>query len=168
MLQSASRRCLSAAILGSFLSASVLAAQNLEVNESVTLAASPAVVWKVVGNFGDLAAWHPVVAKTEITHGVNNRRGAVRSIETTDGAKIVEELLGYQAGKMSLRYKFIESPLPVSDYRSNLSVVPFGKGSRVIWKGSFTANGIEDAKARELVIGIYREGFAGLRKRFGE
>lgn len=167
MLHTASRRFVSVALLGLCSAASAVAGQSLKVEESVTLAATPAEVWKVVGDYGKLHGWHPVVAKTEITRGANNQVGAVRALETKDGAKIVEELLNYDARKMSMRYKFIESPLPVSDYQSSLSVVPAGKGSRVVWKGSFKANGVEDAKAREIFIGIYQTGFDSLRKQFG-
>lgn len=168
MLHTASRRILSAALVGLFSAASAVAGNSLKVDESVTLAAKPADVWKVLGDYGKLEGWHPVVAKTEISKGTNNRIGAVRAIETKDGAKIVEELLNYDAKKMSMAYKFIESPLPVTDYRSMLSVVPAGKGSRVRWQGSFKANGVEDAKARDIVAGIYKAGFDGLRQQFGQ
>lgn len=164
MLHTVSLRFTSVALFGLLSATSVLAGQKLTVDESITLSAKPAEVWKVVGNYGKLEGWHPVVAKTEITQGTNNKVGAVRAIETKDGAKIVEELLAYDARKMSMRYKFIESPLPVSEYKSTLSVVPSGGGSKVIWKGSFKAKGVDDAKAREIVTGIYKAGFEGLGK----
>jgi len=168
MFHVASRRFMSLALLGLFSTASAFAGQRLRVDENVILAAKPAEVWKVLGDYGKLNAWHPVIAKTDITSGTNNQVGAIRVLETKDGAKIVEELLSYDARKMSMRYKFIESPLPVSDYQSSLSVVRSGKGSRVVWKGSFRAKGVADAKAREIFIGIYQAGFDGLRQKFGE
>jgi mxaD protein len=168
MLHIASRRFISVVLLGLFPAVSALASQSLKVNESVTLAAKPAEVWKVLGDYGKLNAWHPVVAKSEITQGKNNQVGAIRALETKDGARIVEELLNYDARKMSMRYKFIESPLPVTDYQSSLRVVPSGKGSRVVWQGTFKAKGVEDAKAREIFIGIYKAGFDGLRQQLGE
>lgn len=167
MLHFATRRFAAVALLAGFSAASAFAGQTLSVEETVTLPAKPAEIWKLVGNYGQLEAWHPVVAKTEITKGSNNKIGAVRSIGTKDGAKIVEELLNYDGRKMSMRYKFIESPLPVSDYQSTLSVVAAGQGSKVVWKGSFKANGVEDAKAREIVTGIYKAGFENLSKQFG-
>ena len=167
MLQFSARRFTAVALLGFLSAGSAFAGQTLSVEESITLPAKPAEVWKVVGNYGQLEAWHPVVAKTEITKGANNKVGAVRALETKDGAKIVEELLNYDGRKKSLRYKFIESPLPVSDYQSTLSVVAAGQGSKVVWKGSFKAKGVEDAKAREIFTGIYKAGFEGLSKQFG-
>ena len=167
MLHFSTRRFAAVALLAGFSAASALAGQTLSVEESVTLSAKPAEVWKVVGNYGQLEAWHPVVAKSQITKGANNKVGAVRALETKDGAKIVEELLNYDGRKMSMRYKFIESPLPVSDYQSTLSVVAAGQGSKVVWKGSFKAKGVDDAKAREIFTGIYKAGFESLSKQFG-
>ncbi len=154
-------------LFGLFAAGFSFAGESLSVEESVTLAASPDKVWKVVGNYGQLESWHPVVAKTTISKGKNNQVGAHRLIETKDGGKIVEALLAYDAAKMSMRYRFVDAPLPLSDYRSKLSVVASGKGSKVVWSGSFKANGVEDAKAREIVSGIYRAGLDQLGKQFG-
>lgn len=159
---------LAAALL---LPAGAFAAPPQHVEESLSLAASPARVWAVVGSFSGLPGWHPAVATTTITAGKDNRRGAVRSIETRDGAVLVEELLARDAGKRTLRYRIIDSPLPVRGYVSTLSVEPAGQGSRVVWKSDFTAvtsDTVDAAKAREIVAGIYTAGFEGLRKTLGE
>ena len=128
-------------------------------------------MWKVIGNFIELATWHPAVARTALVGGANNEPGAVRSIETKDGAIIVEELLAYDAGRHSMRYQIMESPLPVRNYVSTLRVVAAGTGSRVAWASDFDAvhsDTVDDAKAREIVAGIYQAGFEGLRARLGE
>lgn len=147
------------------------AADALHVEETVTLAAKPAKVWAKIGDFAGLAGWHPAVAKTTITAGKDNKIGAVRSVETKDGAVLVEELLARDAGKLSMRYRIIDSPLPVRGYVSTLSVEPAGKGSRIVWKSDFTAvqsATVDDAKAKEIVAGIYQAGFDGLRGKLGE
>ena len=87
MLHFSTRRFAAVALLAGFSAASAFAGQTLSVEESVTLSAKPAEVWKVVGNYGQLEAWHPVVAKSQITKGANNKVGAVRALETKDGAK---------------------------------------------------------------------------------
>jgi len=74
-----------------------------------------------------------VVASTEITKGTDNKRGAVRSIKTKDGAEIVEELLSRSEGKHQLRYRILTSPLPVAGYESVLKVEP--QGSAPAWSG---------------------------------
>lgn len=160
--------CLAFSILISA-SFTAAAAPALKVEESVTLAAPPAVVWKVIGDYAGLHQWHPVVASSEITKGKDNVRGAVRTLTTKDGAKIVEELLAYDGKGHSMRYRFLASPMPITDYVSTLAVKPDGKGSRIVWKGEFNRTGdIDDAKAKEIFVGIYRAGFEGVRAKLGE
>jgi mxaD protein len=150
-------------------SAAAVAAPTLKVEEAATLAAPPAAVWKVIGDYAALHEWHPAIASTEITKGKDNARGAVRTLTTKDGAKIVEELLAYDGKGHSMRYRFLESPMPVTDYVSTLAVKPDGKGSRIVWKGEFKRTGdIDDAKAKEIFVGIYRAGFEGVRSKLGE
>ncbi len=112
-------------------------------------------------------AWHPVVAKTTITRG-NNQKGALRRVETRDGAVLIEELLARKDKQHTLTYRIVESPLPVKDYVSTLSVKPEGQGSRVIWQSHFTAltaESLDEAKIRGIVSGIYRAGLDELAKR---
>lgn len=144
-------------------------AAPLQVEETLVVAAAPAKVWKVLGDFRGLAQWHPVVASTDLVKGTNNARGAVRSIVTKDGAKIVEELLAYDGKKHVMRYRIVESPLPVSEYVSTLSVSAEGKGARIVWKSEFQRTAaVDDSKAREIVAGIYKAGFEGVQAKLGE
>jgi len=156
-------------LLSAFFAAAAWGAPALKVEESTVLAASPAAVWKVIGEFNDLSGWHPMIAATSIVKGTNNAKGAVRSLTTKDGAKIVEELLAYDGKSHSMRYRFLESPLPVKDYVATLAVKPEGTGSRIVWKSEFKRTGdIDDAKAKELFAGIYRAGFDSTRAKLGE
>jgi len=157
---------------GVFAAAPAVAAPKLNVMESARFAAPVDKVWGVIGSFDGLSKWHPVVASTEITKGSNNAAGAVRTITTKDGAKLVEELLAHDAKKHSMRYRVVEWPLPVTDYVSTLRVVADGSGSRVVWSSSFlrakSAADVDDKKAREIIAGIYTAGFDGLRGVLGE
>lgn len=149
--------------------ASAMAAPALKVEESATLASPPAAIWKVIGDYAGLHEWHPAIASTKINKGKNNVHGAVRSLTTKDGARIVEELLAYDGKGHSMRYRFLESPMPITDYVSTLAVKPDGKGSRIVWTGEFNRTGeIDDAKAKEIFVGIYRAGFEGVRAKLGE
>ena len=146
-------------------------ASVLKVEESVLVAAKPAVVWQLIGDFRGLSRWHPAVASADIVKGSNNARGAVRSIDTKDGARLVEELLAYDGRRHSMRYRIIESPLPVSGYVSTLRVNPEGTGSRIVWRSEFRRAGpadVDDAKAKDIIAGIYRAGFDGVRAKLGE
>jgi mxaD protein len=144
------------------------AAPRLQVEESIAVAARPAEVWKLVGDFRGVDDWHPAVATSNLVKGTNNTQGAVRSITTKDGATIVEELLAFNGKEYSMRYRIVESPLPVNNYVATLSVRAEGKGSRLVWKSRFERNaapGVDDTKVREIIAGIYRAGFDGLRTR---
>ena len=54
-----------------FVSLSASAANVLKVRESVEINAPAAKVWGLAGDFGNLGAFHPAVAKTEIVEGTN-------------------------------------------------------------------------------------------------
>ena len=82
--------------------------------EKVTINAPAELVWTKVSNFGDLGAWHPAVAKTEISAGSNNEAGAVRLLTLQDGGKITEKLTAYDPANNTYSYEIIEGVLPVS------------------------------------------------------
>lgn len=148
-------------------SMSALASGTLSVTESADVTASPNKVWKVIGDFAGLPRWHPVVATTDIVKGRDNRKGAFRSITTKDGAKIVEELLAYNKGEHRMTYRIKASPLPVTDYVSTLSVMSVDGGARITWQSSFNRDvnvkGVDDDKVKNIISGIYKTGFEGLR-----
>jgi hypothetical protein len=50
----------------------------------------------------------------------------------------------------------VESPLPVENYRSTLSVMSEGDGAMIMWDGSFDAKGASDADAEGVIAGIYK------------
>lgn len=158
------RRAASALLLGAACSA--LAAPALHVEESTTVAATPATVWKLIGDYNALPAWHPAVARSEITKGRNNTRGAIRSLTIQDGARIVEELLAYDGKARSMTYRFLETPMPITDYVATLAVLPEGTGSRIVWKSDFNRNAsVDDAKAKGIITGIYQAGLDALHKK---
>ena len=79
-------------------------AANLAAVEKITINAPAAKVWAKVANYGDLGAFHPAVAKTEIKSGTNNVKGAVRLLTLGDGGTVNETLTNYDAAGMSYSY----------------------------------------------------------------
>jgi mxaD protein len=139
-----------------------LADGSLNTSRETTLNATPATVWKMIGGFNHLDVWHPVVVASDL-----NGKGDVRVLTLGDGAKITEKLLSHDDAKMNYAYAITESPLPVKDYVSTISVMPAeGNKSVVIWSSSFNANGAEDAQAVETISGIYEAGLNNLVKHF--
>ena len=151
--------------IGGIMSAS--ADEKLHVSSSVTLDAAPEKVWDLIGNFVGLPAWHPAVASTAMVQGDNNVVGSMRQVVTKDGAKLLEKLQAYSAADHSMTYSIVDSPLPVTDYLSTLSVAKDGEKAVVTWESDFNrsrqAKDMDDQKVKDLVKGIYDSGLDGLK-----
>lgn len=148
-------------------------AKKLAVVEKIELNAPADVVWAKSNNFGDLGAWHPAVAKTEITAGTNNQKDAVRVLTLQDGGKVTEKLHAYSGKKMSYTYEIVEGVLPVSHYVSTITVKAAGKDkSVVVWTGHFKrkdtaatpAAGQDDETAVKTITSVYKGGLDNLKK----
>lgn len=148
-------------------------APTLTVEERVIVNAPASTVWTKVNNFGDLGAWHPAVAKTEITSGTNNQMDAVRLLTLQDGGTIVETLKAYSHANMYYSYVINEGVLPVSNYASTIRVFARGENSaEVVWIGNFNrkdlsanpAKGADDKTASDTMHAVYRGGLDNLKK----
>lgn len=162
-------------LLGLVLSTSVAAqaASMLKVEQTVVVNASADKVWDKISHFGDLGAWHPAVAKTEITSGSEDKVGAVRVLTLQDGGKITEKLHAIDAKKMMFKYSIVEGVLPVSHYVSVVSVKATGADKSVVtWSGNFKrkdtsatpAKGLDDEAATTTITSVYRGGLDNLKK----
>src|SRR6478672_6010658 len=98
--------------------------QTLKVVESVEIKAPVDKVWATIKDFDSLNKWHPGFAKDELVKGDNNKPGAVRKLTVKDGPSFTEELLAFDEATHSYRYRITESPLPLRDYVSHISVKP--------------------------------------------
>ena len=138
----------------------------LNVHESAVLTASAAEVWQAIGDFGNLAEWHPAaVTSTLETRGADT----VRVINISGGGVLIEKQEAHDDAAMSQSYSIVDGPLPVSDYHSTIKVVAGNGGtSTVDWSGRFNADGADDATASKIISGIYTAGLSALKKRFGE
>jgi mxaD protein len=145
----------------------------LRVVESVIIKASPAKVWATIRDFDGLNKWHPGFASDELVSGGNAQVGAVRKLTIKDGPSFTEKLLAYDDAGHSYRYQIVESPLPITDYVSKITVRSEGGGmTKVIWSGTFKRKNPadnppeaeSDAGAIKLVKGVYRGGLDNLKK----
>lgn len=160
-------------LLGLSINAFAAATETLKVKEEVVINAPAAKVWNKVSNFNDLGAWHPAVKKTEIISGTNNKKGAERLLTLQDDGTIKEKLLSYNATKMTFQYSIIEGVLPVSHYKSTVSVKSQGDNKTlVVWQGTFKrkdlsatpAAGQDDETAVKTITSVYRGGLDNLKK----
>ncbi|SFK64180.1 SRPBCC family protein [Methylorubrum salsuginis] len=134
----------------------------LDVTKTATVDAPPAKVWQTIGDFCGIGTWHPAVEKCE----PSSKGGkSIRTLSLKGGGTIVEEQLARDDKKMDYSYTILESPLPVSDYKSTLTVAPNGSGSKLTWTGKFKAKGAPDAKAEEVIGGIYEAGLKGISEK---
>jgi mxaD protein len=138
----------------------------LHVKKSVTINAPADKVWGKVADFGDLGAWHPAVAKTEIVEGVDNVKGAKRVLTLQDGGKINETLTAYNAKKRTMSYIITESVLPVDAYSATITVKSAGMGKSVVsWTANFKAKAPADDKtATDTINGVFDGGLGNLKK----
>ena len=131
----------------------------LDVTKTATVAAPPATVWKTIGEFCGIGDWHPAVEKCVLSEKDGKK---VRTLSLKGGGTIVEQEVSRDDKTMAYTYAILESPLPVEGYKSTLSIAPDGKGSKLTWTGNFKAKGAPDAKAEEVVGGIYEGGLKGI------
>lgn len=149
------------------------AATLLELTRHMAFAAPAATVWAIAGDFGGIGHWIDVIDTVTLTHGGHNAPGTVRHLTIKGGGTIDEELLAWDAGTRSLRYRIVQGVLPVSDYVSDFRVDADGADrSTVTWTGRFKrkdtgahpAKGADDAAATAAIAGVYDGGLAGLRR----
>jgi mxaD protein len=149
------------------------AAPWLHVTQTVDIQAPAGKVWDAAKNFDQLNTWLPPVAKDEIVEGQNNTVGAVRLLTLKDGGTVKEKLLAYSPASRTLRYRIVESVLPVSHYTSVFTVKSAGKGkSTVTWSGRFKrknegpspGDNENDKAATDTITGVYQAGLSTLKK----
>ncbi|MDQ6994119.1 MAG: SRPBCC family protein [Mariprofundaceae bacterium] len=163
MLKTIIKTTLSAALLATAMTSF---AGSLNVSKEVTVNASPDTTWKMIGDFNHLDVWHPVVVSSKLTHGKTND---TRLLTLGNGATITEKQVSRNAAERSYTYAIVESPLPVADYVSTISVSPAADGkSTVTWSSSFDANGVSDEDAVNAITGIYDAGLNNLDKHFNK
>jgi len=144
-------------------------AGNLTVNKEITVNASPETTWKMIGDFNHLDVWHPVVVASELTKGHDNKKGAVRLLTLGNGASITETLVASSAKEHRYTYAITQSPLPVADYVTTISVTAGKDGTSIVsWGSSFDANGATDQEAVDTIAGIYDAGLSNLDKHFNK
>ncbi|MGY9047092.1 hypothetical protein P775_04735 [Puniceibacterium antarcticum] len=149
-----------------------------KVTVTAEVAADPAEVWSVIGNFHDMS-WHPAVFETQGEGGNDLESVRVLVLGEAGGPTITESLYKYDADKMSYSYYIDDvavEVLPVTNYSSHLTVKPRdGGGSLIEWRGAFYRGypnndppaELNDEAAIAGVTAIYDAGMAALVERFG-
>ena len=146
----------------------------LTVTESIDIKGTPDQVWAAVKDFDSLDKWHPGFSKDVILKGGDNKKGEVRELTIKDGPSFKEELLAFSEKTHSYTYRIVESPLPITGYKSMLTVKAGKDGlTTVTWVGHFKRKNKSetppeaesDEGAIKLVTGVYQGGLNNLKKK---
>ena len=138
----------------------------VEVKKRGEAPGKPADVWALVGDFCAIKDWHPAVAECE---EIEEEGATYRILTLGDGGKIKEKLTDKKDTGYS--YEIIESPLPVKNYSATLEINEDDEENAVEieWEAEFdAADGVEEAKAVEIITGIFKDGVTGIRKKAKE
>ncbi|MFL1516144.1 SRPBCC family protein [Pseudomonas prosekii] len=127
----------------------------------IDIPASADEVWQLIGGFDTLPNWLPFIPKSELSEG-----GRVRTLQTADGAVVVERLQTFDNAAKTYSYSIEQAPFPATDYLATLRVEAQGQGARVTWSGRFNAKGVTDAEVEALFDGIYKGGLEALRANY--
>jgi hypothetical protein len=154
---------------------------------TVTVDASAAEVWKVIGEYGDMS-WHPSISDTRADQG--NETGSVRVLTLKNGGQITEELKTHDDAKMSYKYKITDMTstgtithagqeekipvLPVENYQATLSVKAKGAKSLVTWIATYYRGYVNNNPPAELneeaadaaVTEVFTDGLTALAQKF--
>ena len=149
-------------------------ANELSARQSIRINAPAEAVWAMVGNFNGSPRWLPLVERSEIVFGTNNRVGAIRLITRRDGTKVTERLLEHDPQAMRMAYTYIDGAVRASDYFPVLSVKDAGDGtSTVEWSARFKRlayavdpppPGQDDQTMTDFYNALYKSGLESLKR----
>jgi hypothetical protein len=130
-----------------------------ELTLSTLLPATAEVVWSIIGDFADLAQWHPLVPNCRSGDDGLSRIISLRRMD------VVEVLIPGQSPPMGHTYTIRASPMPITDYRATLQVVDEGGHARLSYRGQFTPVGVSEEQAAGMLRGFFEAGFSALQAR---
>jgi carbon monoxide dehydrogenase subunit G len=128
---------------------------------TIDIPASADQVWQLIGGFNTLPDWLPFIHNSELSDG-----GRVRTLQTADGAVVVERLQAFDNTAKTYSYSIEQAPFPATDYLATIKVEVQGQGARVTWSGRFNAKGVSDEEVVALFSGIYQGGLEALRANY--
>lgn len=127
----------------------------------IDIPASADQVWHLIGGFNSLPDWLPFIPKSELSEG-----GRVRSLQTADGAVVIERLEAFDNAGKTYSYSILQAPFPATDYLATIRVEAQGKSARVTWSGRFAPVGVSEEEVTALFGGIYQGGLEALRANY--
>jgi len=131
--------------------------------ETMRIGMDPESLWRQVGHFGDVGAWHPALAKVD---SEGDRPGAVRHVQTKRGDRQVEQLEQIDQARRLYRYSMKETAMAVANYTAEFRIDSAGEGaSTVIWSAHFDITSGNEENGVEMIRQFLQLGLHSLRKK---
>ncbi len=106
----------------------------------------------------------PIKSSTTQGQGVGAKK---TNILKEGGGEVHLQLVYHDPKTRAFNYVIRSSPLPVKDYVGQVRVTDLGDGrAQLTWKGVFTADGVEQSKADEILNGFYGAIATGIGEKF--
>lgn len=133
-----------------------------EIRVEKTLICPAETVWTLVGDFGGLHRWHPLVRRLELSW-----EGRIRTLHYADGGHAVECLNARNDHARRYTYALVDGPYAVQDCQSMLEVGADreGEGSVVRWSSRFEPVGPAGQQAGAILEHFYEVGLDALAER---
>ncbi|TPQ38642.1 polyketide cyclase [Bradyrhizobium guangdongense] len=155
-----------AALGAMLLNGAMAPASAATISRSADVKAAASSVWSLIGPFCAIKNWLPPVGEC-IEDG---KAPPTRILVTKDGkAAFVEAQTARNEAERSYSYRFLASPLPVSNYTATIKVTAKGDGSSTItWSGSYTPDQGKEKAASDALTGVYEAGLAEIQAKLGK
>ncbi len=136
-----------------------------KVTMSTPVAMNADALWQAIGSFASIGDWHPMFERVE-AQGEN--KGSMRTIQLVGGARIVERLEEISPTERLYRYSITQSPLPISNYVSEIRVKDNGDGtSTVEWSSDFGVTTSNENDVVKTIQEVYQAGLDNLNRMYG-
>ncbi|MFO1074025.1 MAG: SRPBCC family protein [Geminicoccaceae bacterium] len=136
-----------------------------KVTMSTPVAMNADALWDAIGRFAAIGDWHPMIEKVDAE---GEQKGSVRTLQLIGGAKLVERLEEISPTERLYRYSITESPLPISNYFSEIRVKDNGDGSSTVeWSSDFAVKGSNETDVVKTIQEVYQAGLDNLTKLYG-
>ena len=121
------------------------------------IAADPAAVWALAGDFGGLDQWHPWVPDCRLSED-----GKTRSIGS-GAMEAIEVLASWSDTAMT--YTVEKSPMPLANYRCTWTVAGGQGKTQLTVDATFDAVGVPEETAAAMLTGFFETAFSTLSER---
>lgn len=128
-------------------------------------------LWAEVGDFNNIAAWHPDVTQSHLedvaAQPTGSNAGAIRVLTLRNGTVLRERLVALDPNAHRYTYSVLDGQLPLKNHISSLTMRPVdAHRTEVTWSASFVPAGAPpDALADGVRSGVLELGLRGLADR---